>query len=212
MKALQYFKWKLISILGIFMTLVISYVVYFEYIDKIEMNQIKEDLNKIENVEVLDIGGHGDWGLDVISARIKIKNKGEIDLHGLNKNVFTYPNRILINKIGGYSFKTFHCDEKFKSFGSQLDIGTESEFYPIINKDFKTAKEVLENYDLILEKIESLKQSPEINRFETKNSELYVLVSNKIHQDSIFNLIGKEMIDYEENLKWNCSKCNSTKK
>lgn len=212
MKALQYLKWILISVLGIFMILVISYIVYFGYFDKIEMNHIKKDLNKIENVEVLEIGGYGDWGLDVISARIKIKNKGEIDLHGLNKNVFSYPKSIVINKIGGYSFKTFQYDGKFKSYGSQLDIGTESELFSLINKEFKTAEEVIENYDLILEKIKTLKQSPEINHFETKNSELYVLVSNEIHQDSIFNLGGKEMIDYEEKLKWNCSNCNSTKK
>ncbi|WP_312079536.1 hypothetical protein [Chryseobacterium sp.] len=38
------------------------------------MNQIREKLNKIDHVEVVDIGGYGDFGLDVVSARIKIKN------------------------------------------------------------------------------------------------------------------------------------------
>lgn len=206
---LQILKWILISILGFFMILVIGYFVYFGYFDKIEMNQIKKDLNKIENVEVLEIGGYGDFGLDVVSARVKIKNKGEIDLHGLNKDVFSYPKRVIINEIGGYSFKIFQCDGRYRATGSQLNIGTESELFPLINKEFKTAKEVIENYDLILEKIKSLKKSPEINHFETKNSELYLLVSDKktFSQDSIFNLIGKEMIDYEQKLKYNNSNC-----
>jgi len=146
-----------------------------------------------------------------LKTDIHIKNKGEIDLHGLNKDVFSYPKSILINKIGGYSFKTFQYDGKFESYGSQLDIGTESELFSLINKEFKTAEEVIENYDLILEKIKSLKQSPEINHFKTEKSELCVLVSSDIHQDSIFKLTGKEMIDYEEKLIWNCS-CSSTKK
>jgi len=207
---LQILKWLLISILGVFIIFTIAYFVYFEYFDKIEMNQIKNDLNKIENVEVLNIGGYGDFGLDVVSARVRIKNKGEIVLHGLNKDVFSYPKRILINEIGEYSFKTFQCNGKYKSSGSQIDIGTESALFPLINKEFKTSKDVIENYDLILEKIKSLKKSPEINHFETKNSELYILVSNKknLNQDSIFKLIGKEMIDYEQKLKWKNSNCN----
>ena len=117
---------------------------------------------------------------------------------------------VIIDEIGGYSFKTFQCDERYRSTESQLNIGTESELFPLINKEFKTAKDVIENYDLILEKIKTLKKSPEINHFETKNSELYILVSNKktLDQDSIFNLVGKEMLEYEQNLKWKNSNCH----
>lgn len=209
---LQILKWILITILGIFILLVIAYFVYFGYFYKIEMNQIKKDLNKIENVEVLAIWGHEDVTLEEISARLKIENKGEIVLYGLSKDAFRYPKNIPISEIGGYSFTTFSCSG---GIGSNLNIGTESEIYSLFHKEFKSVRDIVENYDFILGKIEDLKKSPEINHFETKNSEEYILVHNKksIDQDPIFELVGIEsLFDYAYKLKWNNPNCYFNKK
>lgn len=209
---LQILKWFLISIIGIITVLTIAYFVYFRYFYKIEINQIKKDLNKIENVEVLEIWGHDDITLEEVSTRLKIKNKGEIVLYGLSKDAFNYPQNIPITEIGGYSFTIFSCNG---GIGSNINVGSKSVIFPLINKKFKTVKEVVENYDLILEKIESLQKSPEINYFETENSELYILVHHKksIDQDPIFNLVGIEsLFDYAQNLKWNKQDCYYNKK
>src|SRR5690606_33921678 len=132
---LQILKWVSFALLGIIIILVVAYFVYFEYFYKIEMNQIKKDLNKLENVEVLDIWGNNDITLEEISARVMIKNKGEIVLNNLSKDVYNYPKRIPISEIGGYSFTTFDCAG---GVGSSIDVGTDGELYSLINKEFKT--------------------------------------------------------------------------
>ncbi|WP_333852908.1 hypothetical protein [Epilithonimonas sp.] len=203
----QILKWISISILGIFVILVITFFVYEGFFYKREMNHIKEDLNKIENVEVIEIWGHEDVTLEEVSTRLRIKNKGEIVLYGLSKDVFNYPENIQVTEIGGYSFTTFSCNG---GIGSNINIGNESELFPLINKEFKTVKDVIENYDFILEKIKNLKKSPEINYFESQNSENYILVHNKksVDQDPIFNLVGVEsLFDYAKTLKWNNPNC-----
>ncbi|MFA7687420.1 MAG: hypothetical protein WCY25_06110 [Moheibacter sp.] len=171
------------------------------------MNQIKKELNNIENVEVLDIWGHNDITLEEISARVKIKNKGEIVLNNLSKDVYNYPKRIPISEIGGYSFTTFDCAG---GVGSSIDVGADGELYSLINKEFKTVEDIINNYDLIFEKINSLKKSPEINHFQSTNDENYILVHSKksIDQDPIYNLIGIEsLFDYGKKLKWNNPNC-----
>lgn len=204
---LRILKWILISIFVIFAILVIAYFVYFGYFYKIEMNQIKDDLNKIENVEVLEIWGHEDITLEEISTRLRIKDKGEIVLYGLSEDSFNYPKNIQILEIGGYSFTTFSCNG---GVGSSINIGNESKLFPLINKEFNTVKDVVANYDYILKKIENLQKSPEINYFKSEKSEEYILVHNKksIDQDPIFNLVGVEsLFDYAKKLKWNNPNC-----
>lgn len=200
-------KWIMISIFGIVIILVIAFFVYEGFFYNREMNQIKKDLNKIENVEVLEIWGHEDVTLEEISARLKIKNKGEIVLYGLSEDAYDYPKNIPITEIGGYSFTIFSCDG---GIGSDINIGTAGEIFPLINREFNTVKDIVENYDFILQKIENLKKSPEKNHFKTNNSEYYILVHRKKSkdQDPIFSLVGiQSFFDYAKTLKWDKPDC-----
>ena len=200
-------KWAVISIGGLLGCLIIAFIVYEKVFYEREMNQIKKELNKLENVEVVAIWGHRDITLEEITARLRIENKGEIVLYDLNSFVFIYPNRVPIFEIGEYSFTWFSCNG---GVGSGIDIGTQGELGHLINKEFKTVKDVLDNYDLIVETIKSLKMSPEINHFETENSESYLLIYNEksLDKDPIFNLVGiEDMFEYAKTLKWNKSDC-----
>jgi len=206
-KNLRILKRVLISIGGLLGCLIIAFIVYEKVFYEREMNQIKKELNKLENVEIVAIWGHRDITLEEITARLRIKNKGEIVLYDLNPFLFTDPHRVSIFEIGGYSFTWFSCNG---GIGSGIDIGTQGELGHLINKEFKTVKDVLDNYDLIVETIKSLKMSPEINHFETENSESYLLIHNEknLDKDPIFNLVGIEnMFDYAKTLKWNKSDC-----
>ena len=207
MKRNRILKWVLISIGGLLGCLIIAFIVYEKVFYEREMNQIKKELNNLENVEVVAIWGHRDITLEEITARLRIENKGEIILYNLNSFVFIYPNRVPIFEIGGYSFTWFSCNG---GIGSGIDIGTQGELGHLINKEFKTVKDVLDNYDLIVETIKSLKMSPEINHFETENSESYLLIYNekRLDKDPIFNLVGiEDMFEYAKTLKWNKSDC-----
>lgn len=91
-------------------TVFIAYFIYAFFIYECEMNQIKDDLNEIEDVQVLGIWGHEDITLEEISARLQIKGKGEIVLYGLSADVFNYPKNVNITEIGGFSFTSFSCN------------------------------------------------------------------------------------------------------
>ena len=172
-----------------------------------ELRQIENELNEIENVEVKNIWGHEDLTLEEISARIYIKSKGEIVLNNLSKDVYDYPNRIEISEIGGLSFTNFSCVNSI-GIGSSIDVGKNSNLGKLIGKEFKTVKDVVKNYDLILKTLKNLKQTPELNYFVSKNEEEYLII-HKVKSkdiDPIYNLIGVEnAFEFAKTLKWkNC--------
>lgn len=142
-----------IIIIIFFSTIYFGYVFYYNR----ELRQIKNELNEIENVEVKNIWGHDDLTLEEISARIYIKNRGEIVLNNLSKDVYDYPNRIVISEIGGLSFTRFSCVNSIR-IGSSIDVGKNSNLGKLIGKEFKTVKDVVKNYDLILKTLKNLKK------------------------------------------------------
>lgn len=204
---LKILKWTAISVGSLIACLVIAYLIYDNIFYERELNQIKEDLNEIENVEVIDIWGHKDITLEEISARLRIKDKGEIVLYGLSKDAFHYPERVPIIEIGNYSFTWFSCNG---GIGPGIDIGTKDELRFLFKKEFKSVKDVVENYDLILKTIENLKMSPELNHIETENNESYLLIENKKtkDQDPLFNLVGIEnKFEFARTMQWNRPDC-----
>ena len=90
---LKILKWTAISIGSLIGCLVIAFLIYDNVFYERELNQIRDDLNSIENVEVVDIWGHKDITLEEISARLRIKDKGEIVLYGLSEDAFNYPKK-----------------------------------------------------------------------------------------------------------------------
>ena len=204
---LKIIKRTFIALLGIVICLILTGFVYFKIFYVQEMNEIKDNLNEIENVELINIWGNEDVTLENISARILVKNKGEIVLHGLSEDSFKYPKRIPI-EIEGYSFISFSCNG---GIGSTADIGTDNELGNIIGKEFHTVEEIVKNYDIIISKIETLKLFPEINHFETENNESYLLIRkvNTNDIDPTFNLNDlKSKFDFAKTLKWNRVDCH----
>ena len=197
----------ILSIIGFFSVIYFGYGIYYNR----ELRQIKNELNEIENVEVINIWGHEDLTLEEISARIYVKNKGEIVLNNLSKDVNNYPNRIEISEIEGLSFKSFTC-RKSIGIGSNLDIGKNSHIGKLIGKEFKTVKDVAENYDLIIKELKRLKQSPEFNYFANKNEEQYLFIKKlkSKDKDPIFNLFGiEEEYENAKKLKWKNCECKN---
>ncbi|WP_034257719.1 hypothetical protein [Altibacter lentus] len=134
-------KWFLIGIALLFLLPILGFWIHGTFFYEYEMNQIKSDLNKIEGVSVIDIWGHKDITLEEVGARVKIKGKGEIELIDLSSDANNYPNRVIISKIGGYSFRTFSCfdyeDKGFhKGLGYSINISENSEIGKQIGIEF----------------------------------------------------------------------------
>lgn len=205
----QILKWALISTIGLVAVVVLSFLIYINLIYEREMNVLKKQLNEIENVTVVNIWGHKDVTLEEISARLLIKDKGELVLYGLSKDAFNYPDRIPITEIGGYSFKIFNCNGRL-SVGSNIDIGKNTTLGRKIDIECRSVIDVIDNYEKIITVIENLEHSPELNHFISPSNEQFLLIKSKKSddRDPIFVLSGVEnSFEFAKTLNWNNSDC-----
>ena len=199
-----------ILLLGMAGLVAVTYVVYDNFFYKKELNQIKRQLNKIEHVEVINIWGHKDVTLEEISARLRIKDKGEVVLYGLSKDVFHYPRKVFVSEIGGYSFTWFSCDGKIDY---NINIGQGSELGKRIGFQFNSVNDVVENYDNILKAIEELKQLPDLNHFVSPDTEAFLSVEKKStnDQDPLYHLLGiEDAFEFARTLEWTREDCYYT--
>lgn len=178
-----------------------------------ELNNVKKELNDLKNAEVIHIEKCWDgFDLEDLYVRIKIKEKGEIVLSGLINISKNYPKYVWLEEIGGYSFIQFSCGKRsFNPCGAGygINIGTQRELPLLINSEYKTIQDVIDNYDVILEMFENFKIAPEINYFDTEKFECYLLIykGNPSIQANIFKLLGdRGLHEYGQSLKWssNC--------
>ena len=171
-------KISLFSIISVIAIVVLYTTIFY----KAELYYIKYKLSNIENTKVINIWGHEDVTLEEITARLLVKNKGEIVLANLSNDVKNYPQKVIINEIGGFSFDAFY--NYGQSFSSYLDIGKNSDFYNKTKIEFKNEKDVIENYNSILKYVQNLNLSPNVNKIVT-NSDKYILIVNKLNKQDI---------------------------
>ncbi len=171
-----------------------------------ELMSIRSELNDIENVEVLDIWGHDDVTLEEISARIKIKGKGEMVLHNLSDDVNNYPDNVVIGEIGGFSFTTFNCyKSEGLTSGSMLDIGNKSLEYSLFRKEFRSVNDIINHYSYIVRIVDSLHKTHEKTYLINGSEEMYLVIhqAKSVDKDTIYNLFGiEEKAGYAKTLQW----------
>lgn len=169
----------------------------------IQKKLMKNKLNSIPNVEVVNVWGHEDLDLEEMSARLIVNDTNEIVLHHLSHDVFDYPKVVYISEVNGCELVPFFKD----SYGCYLDIGTESIIGKHLGLVFHTPEDVISNIDKISEFVSSLKQAPQLNYFcdTLTQSEMYIGVINEKgnDQDPINILFDFEKkIDFARTLDW----------
>lgn len=188
-------------------SLIVFAFLYTTVFYRLELYYIKYKLSNIENTKILNIWGHDDITLEEITARILIENKGEIVLANLSDDVKKYPQKVIINEIGGYSFDGFY--DYGQSFSSYLDVGKNSDFYNKTKIEFNNEKDVIQNYDTILNYVKNLNLSPNINKIDDGKDRYYLLVNNqrKKDLDPIYELYEVDnKVEFAKKLDWNFSK------
>ena len=203
----------IVSFLQIAFLCLIIYVFFFvvkiKFFRDFELKSIQKQLSNIENVDVVNIWGHDDITIEEISARVHLKNKGEIVLRNLSDDVKNYPEDVYIGEINNFSFDIFY--DKNGSGTTHLNLGTSSDFYERYGIKFFDEKDVLDNYDIILSYLQTLKHSPNINHFkdELNREEYFILVKNSKQRDMdpIHNLLKlDEKIEIAKRLDWQYEK------
>jgi len=203
----------IVSFLQVVLVCLIIYILFFvlkgKFFRDFELKSIQKQLSNIENVDVVNIWGHDDITIEEISARVHLKNKGEIVLCNLSDDVKNYPEDVYISEINNFSFDVFY--DKNDSGTTHLNLGTSSDFYERYGIKFFKEKDVLDNYDIILSYLQTLKHSPNINHFkdELNREEYFILVKNSKQRDMdpIHNLLKlDEKIEIAKRLDWQYEK------
>ena len=103
-------KYTFITLVSLFVIFFFLVFLHIEYSHSIQLRNMKNKLNNIPNVEVIDIWGHKDITLEEITARLRVCDTNEIVMANLSKDVFNYPEDVFINEINGYSFIVYQAD------------------------------------------------------------------------------------------------------
>ena len=194
-------KYTFITLLSLFVIFFFLVFLHIEYSHSIQLRNMKNKLNNIPNVEVIDIWGHKDITLEEITARLRVCDTNEIVMANLSKDVFNYPEDVFINEINGYSFIVYQADCGY------FNLGTKSPLHKDFGLTFYSPEDVIQNIDSIYIFVKSLKVYPEINYFcdTTAKTEMYLHVINEKSKDvdplfSLFNI--KEKIEFANTLEW----------
>lgn len=107
-----------------------------------ELRTIKANLNSIEGVKVINIGGNDDVTLEEICARIRINDSVQMVLGELSKDAYNYPNDVYIYEINGISMN-----------GQRINIGIGSSFYRKYKIVFNSPEDVIRNYKIITKEL-----------------------------------------------------------
>lgn len=194
-------KYTFITLLSLFVIFFFLVFLHIEYSHSIQLRNMKNKLNNIPNVEVIDIWGHEDITLEEITARLRVCDTNEIVMANLSKDVFNYPEDVFINEINGYSFIVYQADCGY------FNLGTKSPLHKDFGLTFYSPEDVIQNIDSIYNFVKSLKVYPKINYFcdTTAKTEMYLHVINEKSKDvdplfSLFNI--KEKIEFANTLEW----------
>jgi hypothetical protein len=198
---------KIIVIAGIVLAVLIAIPVgiagYLRLTYYDELKSIKKKLNAIPNVSVVNIWGYDDITLEEVTARLQIKDKGEIVLYGLSNDVYNYPDSVIISEIGGYSFKVFY---QTGGFGFDIDIGKEGHLGKFFPFELRNEEELIRRYDDILKIIRSWPIFPELYHLYSDGGEeffLAVIPQQQQDRDPIYNLSGVgALAEFARTLPW----------
>ena len=191
----SYTKWICLASI-IFMLFLLSPTIY-----QIQIWHMTFKLNRIPNVEVIDIWGNKDTALEEISARIKVNEKHEIVLHNLSKDVFKYPNIVHISELNGCHFYPYKAGQ----IDYFLNIGTDGDISKHLGLTFHSPKDIVENIDSISNFFESLKKYPEINYIcdTVAKTEMFLHILDKKSSDPTpFFSNYDERYNFVKNLNW----------
>lgn len=196
-------KQEVFLFISIFFILISLPVLFTTFLD-LNVLSAKKRLQHTYNIELVNLWGHRDWGLEEVSARIKVKNKGEIVLYGISDDVYNYPNSVIIIEIGNLSFaKAKNCNGNF-SYGNCIDIGKNTYLGHRLGIVFNSIQDVVDHYDSIVNFFKTFKQYPQVNYYIENNNETFLIVFNKksCDVDHLVSLFDNSFYNYIQTLPW----------
>jgi len=144
-----------------------------------EFNAIREELEKIPNIEVLEMNYYEDKDIPFlpevcrISANVRIHGKGEMLFHYLTKESFEETQSLNIVSVNGHAFRyrgkgykgvyKAATGEKVRSefAGGSILVGKQGDFANLFPFEISNVQTAIEKFDDIAKVIESWPETPE---------------------------------------------------
>ncbi len=127
-----------------------------------EINAVRERLEDIPGVEILELDCVEDITIEHISGRINIAGKGEVTLFNLSEDSFRHSESIRLRSIGPYDLRVESegyvgvyesatgNPVRSEFYGGDADIGPAGEFASLFPFEIATVQAVVARYDDIL--------------------------------------------------------------
>ncbi len=199
-----------IILFGCISFIILSLPFLFTTIFDLNVLSAQMRLRKTQNIEVIKLWGHRDWMYEEVSARLKVKNKGEIVLYGISDDVFNYPYSVVLYEIDGFSFiKAIKNNNNTITYSSCIKIGKNSYLGKRLGLTFYTIQDVIDHYDSIANFFKTFKRYPEYNYFLEDNQETFLFIFNQksCDVDNILDLFDTPIYDYLKTLPWQNNSC-----
>src|SRR5687767_14697239 len=93
-----------------------------------EYNIAKAELNKIDNINILNIDGNPDLTLEDIYATIRLNSGDTLTIYNLRREDFTSTNSISIARLNNWEFHSTGCTSGGHWGGGSIDVGQNSQY------------------------------------------------------------------------------------
>ena len=158
-----------------------------------EHNDIKSQLLKTPNIDIIQMGGNKDLTYEDIWAEINVKGKGRITVFALSRESFKKTPKIVLGKIGDYDIRwegegdievtnseTGNRESiRSKLTGNAINIGKNGDFSQFFNFEIKNIEDVITKYDQILSVVASWPTEAKKKYFRGQNGTDYKFYVSK---------------------------------
>ena len=154
-----------------------------------EFNDIKASFEKMQDVEVVEMGGNEDLTYEDIWAHISVRGKGKLHLYSLTRKSFRDVNHVILGTIGSHDVVVegegyvgaykMDTGEPARSqfYGSSIDIGREGAFAGFFPFEIRNVHDVIARYDDITAILSRWPAEPDKKHFkDEKGTDYYYYV------------------------------------
>jgi hypothetical protein len=132
-------------------------------------NAVKAELEKIEGVKVLDMGGNEDVELEEIYATISLSSGDTLRFYDLHRGSFDSTTYLKLTRINQWDFHTTGCNTYI-----DYEIGFPASYKPLRELKLRSVQEIIKNIDTIKKIVNTIATYPAFDTLvNTKGDTFY---------------------------------------
>ena len=121
---------------------------------------VKDELEKIPNVNITDIGGHFDDGLELedVYAEVEVSGNGPVEMRGMTRRSFRDGGQFSLKRVGPWVLAVNRADVPRRQ--DSLGFGKGGEAHELLPAGIDDVNDVLMTYSSVLSSVETWPRYP----------------------------------------------------